>query len=82
MRKDGKQVSIQMAAIYCKKLGPSLRKEQRYSLFAIVRRFLLSNGIVMRSVTHKAQEDVAKMHDEALRFLEMTKPMLRQPHRH
>ena len=36
----------------------------------------------MRSVTHKAQGDVTKMHDEALRFLETTKPMLSQPHRH
>jgi len=82
MRKDGKQVSIRMAAIYCKKLDNSLRREQRYSLFAMVRRFLSSNGIVMRSVTHKAQGDVTKMHDEALRFLETTKPMLEQPHRH
>jgi len=36
----------------------------------------------MQSVTHKAQGDVAKMHDEALQFLGTTKPMLRQPHRH
>ena len=82
MRKDGKQVSVRMASIYCKKLDPSLRREKRYSLFAMVRRFLSSNGIVMRSVTHKAQEDIAKMHDEALQFLETTKPMLQQKHRH
>lgn len=82
LRKDGKKVSIRMVAIYARKLDSTLRRERRYSLFAMVRRFLDSNGIVIRACTHKAQEDMRTKEDEARKFMETTTPLLQQPNRH
>lgn len=82
LRKDGKKVSIRMVATYAKRLDSSLRREKRYTLFAIVRRFCDANRIVMRATTHTAQEDMHKKTAEALAFMETTKQLLHQPNRH
>ncbi len=84
MRANGVTVSVRMASIRAKKLMPSLQraKKKRYSLFAVVRRFLRSNGFTVRTITHTAQEhpDVAK--EKAKAFVVGTRPFFSQQNRH
>lgn len=57
LRLVGKSVSVQMVTVWAKWYDTSLRQLRRYTLFAIVRRFLTSNGVVLRATMHKSQED-------------------------
>lgn len=79
---QGTTVSVRLAAVRAIKHDRSLRRMKRYTLFAVVRRFLKANGIVDRAVTHKSQEDMNAKKDAARRFLETTCTLLGQSNRH
>lgn len=81
LRLDGKDVTIRMVAMRAKRFDKSLRRQKRYTLFAMVRRFCSSNGIVLRSTTHTSQEDPWKKKEEATCFLNSTRPLLLQSNR-
>ena len=78
---DGKTVSVRLAAVRAKRLDKGLRRMKRYTLFAIVRRFLRSNGISLRASTHKSQEDPKEKAELATAFLQTTRRLLAQGNR-
>ncbi|KAL7562515.1 hypothetical protein ACA910_008223 [Epithemia clementina (nom. ined.)] len=77
----GKTIKVRRVAIECKRLEKSFRWMKRYTLFAMVQRFLRANGVVLRSVTHKAQDDPKAKQETALAFLGTTRPLLSAPNR-
>lgn len=81
LRADGRTVSVRMVAIRAKRFDSSLRRMKRYTLFQVVRRFLVSNGVTIRATTHQSQEDPRKKAVEATAFLESTRPILAQTNR-
>jgi len=82
MLAQNKVVRVREVAIRAKRWDRGLRRMNRYTVFAIVRRWLRSNGIVTRTVTHKAQEDPKDMDQMASKFLASTRPLISQPNRH
>ena len=52
-----------------------------YTVFAIIRRFLVANGRVLRAITHQSQEDPKKKADTAVAFLETTRHLITQKSR-
>ena len=81
MRSAGKRVTVRMTAMRCRKYLPAVRRMKRYTLFQSVRRFLDANRVVMRAVTHKAQDNPEYRKDTATGFLQTTIPLLKQPNR-
>ena len=78
----GRTISIRRLAIHARKLDKSLRRMKRYALFARLRRFCVSNGVVIRRKTHQSQEDPRKKVEIATAFLLSTRPRLHQCNRH
>ena len=79
---QGKKLSIRTVSVKAKLWEPSLRRMKRYTVFAIVRRFLKANGVVLRVPTHQSSEDPKEKRDTATAFLESTRVLLQQPNRH
>ena len=82
IRAIGGKVSTKMVALRAKKFDPDLRRMKRYTLFAIVRRYLVAKGIVSRAFTHQSQEDPRKMAQEATAYLDSMRPQVAQANRH
>ena len=78
----GQNVSIRRMAIQARRHDRSLRRMKRYSLFAMVRRFCRSHGVVMRAHTHRSQEDPHEKMEVATAFLKTTIPRIHQTNRH
>jgi hypothetical protein len=78
---DGKTLSIRLVSIQAKRYDRSLRRMKRYTVFAMVRRFLRSNGIVIRQTTHKSQDDPRTKHETAHAFLATTRALICQSNR-
>jgi hypothetical protein len=78
---EGKTLSIRLVSIQAKRYDRSLRRMKRYTVFAMVRRFLRSNGIVIRQTTHKSQDDPRTKHETAHAFLSTTCALMRQTNR-
>ena len=78
----GQNASVRQMAIQARKHDKSLRRMKRCSLSAMARRFMRSNGIVMRSPTHKSQEDPREKMETARAFLQSTLPRIHQRNRH
>ena len=81
MQQSGATISVRLVAMRARRYDPSLRRLKRYSLFAAVRRFLNSKGIVTRAKTRVSQEDPRQKHADATGFLNSTRPLLAQPKR-
>ena len=81
VRAEGGKVSVRQASIKAKRHDRSLHRLKRYTLFAIVRRFMKAKGVVDRAITHKAQDDPKKKEDAATSFLLSTRNLLEQPNR-
>ena len=82
LRAEGKVVSVRHVAGMAKQFDNSLRRMKRHSLFQMVRRFLRSNNIVMRSPTNKSQDDPREKREAANAFLLSTRPLIHQSVRH
>ena len=78
---EGKHVSARQVAVRAIKCDRSLRRMERHSPFAKVRRFIASSGIADRAVTHKSQEDPKECGHKAKLFLESTRVLLSQSNR-
>jgi hypothetical protein len=78
---EGKTLSIRLVALQAKRYDRSLRRMKRYTVFAMVRRFLKSNGIVIRQTTHKSQDDPKTKHDTAHAFQTTTRALMNQTNR-
>lgn len=78
----GHKLSIRQVAIEAKRHDRSLCRMKRYSLFAMVRRFCYSHGVVMRTPTHRSQEDPREKVQVATAFLQSTIPRIHQGNRH
>ena len=71
---NGKKISIRTMAIQARKHDKSLRRMKRYTLFAKVRRFCRSHNVVLRTPTHRSQEDPKEKREVATAFLTTTIP--------
>jgi hypothetical protein len=78
---EGKTLSIRLVSIQAKRYDRSLRRMKRYTVFAMVRRFLKANGIVIRQTTHKSQEDPRTKVEAAHAFQSTTRLLMQQTNR-
>ena len=81
MRASGVVVTTRLAARRAVKYKPSLRRMKRYTLFAVVRRFLVSHNAAQRAPTHVSQEDPRLKHQVATSYMLTTRALLTQTHR-
>ena len=81
MQEQGKTVSTRLVSVRAKRYDKGLRRMNHYTVFAIVRCFLIANGRVSRAVMHQSQEDPRKKVDAAMAFLETTRQLITQQNR-
>ena len=81
MQEQGKTISTRLVSVFAKRYDKGLRRMNRYTVFAIVRRFLVANGRVSRAITHQSQADPKKKVDTTMALLEATRQLIQQQNR-
>ena len=74
-------VSIRMVVTKASELDPVFRRKGKETKERCVRRFVKSHQLVYRVHTHESQRPPQEVEDEALYFLGMMQPMVREANR-
>ncbi len=75
-------VSVRLFTLKACELSASFRRKTNRSKDCAIRRFLVSNKIVLRAVTHECQRPPEQLTREALDFIEYARPEIVGPNRH
>ena len=81
MQEQGKTISTRLVSVFAKRYDKGLRRMNRYTVFAIVRCFLVASGRVSRAITHQSQADPKKKVDTTMALLEATRQLIQQQNR-
>ena len=76
LRHLGMPVSMNMVVVKDSQLLEVFRRKNYNTRYAIIRRFLRSKNMVIRSRTHEAQRAPHEMEDEARKFIVRVRPLL------
>ena len=76
LRHEGMPVSMNMVVVRGSQLLENFRRKNYRTRYQIVRRFLKSKNMVVRSSTHEAQRAPQEMKDDAIKFLVRVRPLL------
>jgi hypothetical protein len=75
-------VSVCLFTLRACELSAAFRRKTPRAKDCVIRRFLASNKIVLRAVTHECQRPPEQLRREALDFIEYARPKVVGPNRH
>ena len=82
LREQGFMVSVRLFTLRACELSAAFRRKTPQAKDCVIRRFLASNKIVLRAVTHECQRPPEQLRREALDFIEYARPKIVGPNRH
>ena len=81
LREQGFIISVRLFTLKACELSAAFRRKTERAKYLAVRRFLVSNKIVLQAITHECQRPPQMLRQEALDFIASIRPKVNAPNR-